>query len=139
METDVNYYLYHFARLHTAKLKGKRAPHKAVLLLAVINLIGRKCICSPEIELSDELIDEFKRIWRDRLPSSCPFTCDIGKPFFYMQHEPFWRLIDHEEVYWTVAEELGLYAKNKKVMTNSYSVSSLRGKFRCAKIDDALY
>lgn len=58
---DVNYYLYHFARLHTARYKGKAAPHKAVLLLAVMNLVERGSISSPEIELTDELVDEFKK------------------------------------------------------------------------------
>ena len=135
---DVKYYLYHFARLHTAKLKGKQAPHKAVLLLAVMSMIERGRICSAEIELTDELVSEFKRIWQDRVPESCPFSCDICKPFFHMQHEPFWRLIEHEEDYFMVAEELGLYTNAKKQMVKSYTLSALRENFRCAKIDESL-
>lgn len=136
---DIQHYLYHFAHLHTAKMKGKQAPHKAVLLLAVMNLIGRGSICSSEIELTDELVEEFKRIWAEKLPASCPFTCDISKPFFHMQHEPFWRLVEHDENYWMVAEELGLYAEEKKTMAKGYSIAAMREKFRCAKIDGELY
>lgn len=136
---DIQHYLYHFAHLHTAKFKGKPAPHKAVLLLAVMNLVERGCICSSEIELTDELVEEFKRIWTEKLPVSCPFTCDISKPYFHMQHEPFWRLIEHDENYWMVAEELGLYTEEKKTMPRGYTVTAMREKFRCAKIDDDLY
>lgn len=136
---DAKYYLYHFAHLHTAKMKGKQAPHKAVLLLAVMNLVGRGSIKTSEIELTDELVEEFKRIWTEKLPLSCPFTCDISKPFFHMQHEPFWRLVEHDENYWMVAEELGLYTEEKKTMPKGYSVNAMREKFRCAKIDGELY
>lgn len=136
---DIQHYLYHFAHLHTAKLKGKPAPHKAVLLLAVMNLVGRGSIKTSEIELTDELVEEFKRIWAEKLPSSCPFTCDICKPYFHMQHEPFWRLIEHEEECWMVAEELGLYSEEKKSMPKAYSVSAMKEKFKCAKIDSTLY
>ena len=136
---DIKYYVYHFAHLHTAKLKGKPAPHKAVLLLAVMSLIERGSISTPEIELTDELVDEFKRIWAEKLPSTCPFSCDISKPYFHMQHEPFWRLIEHDENYWMVAEELGLYAEEKKTMAKGYTIPAMREKFRCAKIDGELY
>lgn len=136
---DIKYYLYHFAHLHTAKLKGRPAPHKAVLLLAVMSLIERGSISTPEIELTDELVDEFKKIWTEKLPTSCPFSCDISKPYFHMQHEPFWRLIEYDENYWMVAEELGLYAEEKKTMAKGYTVSAMREKFRCAKIDNELF
>ncbi len=136
---DIKYYLYHFSRLHTAKFKGKQAPHKAVLLLAVMSLVEKGRVCSPEIELTDELVDEFRNIWGEKLPTSCPFTCDISKPFFHMQHEPFWRLIEHEEEYGMVAEELGLYTGIRKQMARGYTVSAMRERFKCAKIDSALY
>lgn len=136
---DIKHYLYHFAHLNTAKHKGKPAPHKAVLLLAVMSLIERGSISTPEIELTDELVDEFKKIWTEKLPVSCPFSCDISKPYFHMQHEPFWRLLEHEENYWIVAEELGLYTEEKKTMAKGYTVSAMREKFLCAKIDSELY
>lgn len=136
---DLGYYKYHFSRLHTAKIKGRHAPHKAVLLIAVMRLVERGVINSPEIELSDELVAEFKSVWEEKIPASCPFSCSIGQPFFHMQHEPFWRLVEHEENYNMVAEELGLYTNEKKDMPGSYSVNAIRRKFRCAMIDRQLY
>ena len=136
----VKHYLYHFARLHTAKYKGKQAPHKAVLLLAVMSLIEQGEITSPDIELTDGLVECFKRIWNKKLPASCPFTCDIGKPFYHMQHEPFWRLVEHNEETNMVAEALGLYNNDTKpLMPGRYGLNSLREQFRCARIDTNLY
>ena len=137
---DIKHYLYHFARLHTAKYKGKAAPHKAVLLLAVMSLIEQGEITSPDIELTDGLVECFKKIWNDKLPASCPFTCDIGKPFYHMQHEPFWRLVEHSEETNMVAEALGLYKNETKPLTpGRYGVKYLREQFRCARIDNELY
>lgn len=135
----VDYYLYHFARLHTARFKGKPAPHKAVLLIAVMRLVGRGIVSSTEIELTDELVAEFKSVWAEKLPASCPFSCSIGQPFYHMQHEPFWRLLEHEEEYSMVAEELGLYNNQTKDMPNGYSVNAIRKKFRCAIIEQQLF
>lgn len=136
---DVDYYKYHFSRLHTAKVKGRLAPHKAVLLIAVMRLVERGVINSPEIELLDELVAEFKSVWEEKVPASCPFSCSIGQPFFHMQHEPFWRLLEYEEDYNIVAEELGLYTNETKEMPGSYSTNAIRKKFRCAMIDRQLY
>lgn len=135
----VDYYQYHFARLHTARFKGKPAPHKAVLLIAVMRLVGRGVIRSAEVELTDELVAEFKSVWAEKLPASCPFSCSIGQPFFHMQHEPFWRLLEHDEAYSMVAEELGLYNNQTKDMPNGYSVNAIRKKFRCAIIEQQLF
>lgn len=132
---DVGYYKYHFSRLHTAKLKGKHAPHKAVLLISVMRLVERGSISSPEIVLTDELVDEFKKIWAERLPASCPFACDISKPYFHMQHEPFWHLLERGEERDMVAEELGIYSVETKTMARAYTVNAMREKFQCAIID----
>lgn len=135
----IEYYLYNFARLHTAKYKGKQAPHKAVLLIAVMRLIARGTICSTEIELTDELVSEFKEVWMEKLPASCPFSCNIGQPFYHMQHEKFWRLIEHDEEYSMLAEELKLYNDQAKDLPKGYSVNAIRQKFRCAIIDKDLF
>lgn len=136
---DVGYYKYRFSRLHTAKLKGKQAPHKAVLLIAVMRLVARGVVCSPEIELTEELVKTYKEVWAEKVPASCPFSCSIGQPFFHMQHEPFWRLLEHGEAYDMMTDELGLYDNLTKDMPNGYSVGAIRRKFRCAVIEKQLY
>lgn len=46
--------------------------------------------------------------------------------------------MEHDEEYCSVAEELGLYTKDVKTMAKAYTISAMREKFRCARIDDAL-
>ena len=51
---ELRHYIDAFSSLHTAKVKGRKAPHKAVLLLAIIDLIEEEVILvqAPYKELS---------------------------------------------------------------------------------------
>ena len=44
---ELNHYLKAFSSLHTAKIKGRRAPHKAVLLLAIIEPVSYTHLTLP--------------------------------------------------------------------------------------------
>lgn len=80
-----------FQRLHTAVISGKKAPHKAVLLLSVIELIEEKIISSPCISLSDDLISRFDRNWKAYVHSD-KFSSTITTPYWHLQNEFFWKL-----------------------------------------------
>lgn len=139
----LTHYIDDFSSLHTAKSKGHKAPHKAVLLLAIIDLVEYDIIRSQRIGLSDTLEKRFNEIWHRYLGDSSLFICDITKPFFHMQYEPFWRLVEHNEVQEKiVAEDLPLVkAKKEKkdLPSGSYSVSAMRRAFAYAEIDGMLY
>lgn len=137
-------YIKAFSSLHTNVHKGHKAPHKAVLLLAIMELIEQGEIVSPRIKLSDQLNDMFHTIWRRYIGSSAIFTPDIGKPFFHMQHESFWKLVDKTED----ANEIRVVAepcpfvsttKKKQVLSGSYALNSLRESFAYAEIDLSLF
>ena len=81
-------YVDAFSHLHTAKVKGRKAPHKAVLLLAIIDLVESNVIRCPQIELTDELVKRFREVWRRYLGQSAIFTPDITKPFFGAPDKP---------------------------------------------------
>lgn len=136
-------YIEAFTHLHTAKVKGHKAPHKAVLLLSIIDLIESKIICYPQIELTDELVDRFNHIWRRYLGESSIFSPDITKPYFHMQHEPFWKLVEKYDIdAMLVAEdEPWKKEKNEKIIlpNGSYNVKSMRNAFEFAEIDDTLF
>lgn len=106
-------YVDAFSHLHTAKVKGRKAPHKAVLLLAIIDLVESNVIRCPQIELTDELVKRFREVWRRYLGQSAIFTPDITKPFFHMQHEPFWRLVGAHDVEAMMAAEQRPWRKDK--------------------------
>ena len=88
----VNQYIRYFSSLHTAKIAGKNAPHKAVLLLTIIDLVEAGIITSPRIELSEALQGTFARVWKRYIGSSLIFSPKIATPFWHMQNEPFYRL-----------------------------------------------
>ena len=85
-------YLHQFSTLHTAKIAGKQAPHKAVLLLAIIDLVESGVITSSKIVLTEKLEDSFGKVWKHYIGSSLIFTPKVATPFWHMQNEPFYRL-----------------------------------------------
>lgn len=140
---ELRHYIEAFSHLHTAKVKGHKAPHKAVLLLAIIDLVEEGVIASPRIELSDELVDKFNKVWHHYLGTSTIFTPDITKPYFHMQHETFWRLVEHDETEMLMVAEECPWIEGKKVVKDlshgSYSVKAMRKAFAYAEIDNFLY
>ena len=140
---ELKHYIEAFTSLHTAKVKGHRAPHKAVLLLAVIDLMEEGEITSPSIELSDNLDRKFNAIWRRYLGESSIFTPDITKPFFHMQHEAFWKLVEHEETALVMVAEpspfVGSSKETKDLPVGGYSIKAMRRAFAYAEIDQLLF
>lgn len=115
MDKDIDYYLSAFEKMKRAIMRGVKAPHKPLLLLAIVNLCQRGLIKDKYVVLSSELVGEFKRLWRlyigeqntegsilvaeglaMDIPHSYPFKCSIENPYYHLQHEPFWRLVKRE-------------------------------------------
>lgn len=88
----MNSYVDHFTSLKTARVAGKKAPHKAVLLLAIMELVEKGIITSPRIELTEKLEDSFGRVWKRYVGYSLIFQPKVATPFWHMQNEPFYRL-----------------------------------------------
>lgn len=128
--TKTDTYISQITSLHTNKQNGVPAPHKAVLLLAVIDLIERGVISSCDVELSETLEQQFKSIWEKYVGRSVIFSPHIGTPFFHLHSEPFWTLVPFEGGEQTTA----ILRKG-----NPYSVGTMRKNFRCAKFDNELF
>ena len=114
-----------------------------MLLLAIIDLVENGVIASSRIELSDELVERFSMVWHHYLGTSAIFTPDITKPYFHMQHETFWRLVEHEESDIMMVAEDSPWIEGKKVVKNlpqgSYSVKAMHNAFAYAEIDNMLF
>ena len=137
-------YIEAFSHLHTAKVKRRKAPHKAVLLLAIMDLVESKVIRNPRIELTDGLVRKFNSVWKRYMGKSSIFTPDITKPYFHMQYEPFWNLVEkHDLGALLVAEDkpwsMGELVRKKSLPPGGYSVKSMRNAFECAEIDKRLF
>ena len=82
-----------FCRLHTNKnrIYGV-APHKPLLLLAVMEEIKRGNILHNFIEITPELVATFRAYWRILVPANT-WLERIANPFRFMIYEGFWTLV----------------------------------------------
>src|SRR5579871_1622914 len=87
------YYLNIFANLHrNQNPRWGAAPHKPILLLAVLDEIERGNISQNLIELTPALGAAFRAYWRALVP---PATWQerIANPFRFLVQESFWTLV----------------------------------------------
>lgn len=125
MAKDLNYYIDCFSSLNTMKKCGKPAPHKALLLLSVIDLVERGVITDCRIPLSDVLILQFKRNSSALLGESILFRPVVNYPYYHMRSEPFWKLVANTNC-------------SIEKITN-YSLPNLRNNIAYARIDEELF
>lgn len=76
--------------LNVDKSKGI-APHKPVLLLAVIENISSDLIKSNKIYLTPELVESFREIWAKLVISEHDLRFPL--PFYHLKTSGFWKLI----------------------------------------------
>ena len=92
-----NYFLEIASNLNRNKFKGCYAPHKAVMIMAIMALVESGHISSNVIHLDKELKDKFKEVWQKVVPERSPFKCEYRNPFTYMDSEPFWDLSTYKD------------------------------------------
>jgi putative restriction endonuclease len=128
-------YLLQFTRLSRApgpvwgEATKRKAPHKPLLLLAVLDLIHRGVIKTPVIAITGELIELnelFNLYWRCIIPLGQ--TSSIAFPFSRLDREPFWELVPLPGKSITPA-----------IINNTSSVSYLRKYALGARIDEGLF
>lgn len=83
-------YINVFRKLKRA-YQGGGAPHKPILLLAVLDCIKQGKIQTSKIYISPELILCFKELWIKLVKT--PHRLNFALPFYHMHTEPFWKLI----------------------------------------------
>ncbi len=90
----------HFASLNRAPgavwtdATKRKAPHKPLLLLAVLDLVHRGVINSPFIDVTGDLI-ELNELFNLYMRRIVPLgqTSSIAFPFSRLDREPFWELV----------------------------------------------
>ncbi len=83
-------YRRQFGKLKRAYQHGG-APHKPILLLAILKSVESKVITSNKIYITPELIMNFRELWSKLVTTK--HQMNFALPFFHMQSEPFWRII----------------------------------------------
>jgi putative restriction endonuclease len=93
MAKDLIFYVRKFAKLNVNRNQGNIAPHKPILLLAVIELIEQNQIRDNQIHLTPELIATFLKYWTSLVTTD--HRSNISLPFFHLKGDRFWHLIAH--------------------------------------------
>lgn len=120
---DLSYYEQLFAHLNVNRKAGRPAPHKPLLLLAIIDLVECEVIMLPQIELGEALIAAFKWNIVKYAPNTAHFKPVIGTPFYHMSNEPFWRLVPKDPSY----------------APSTTNITTLREHYQYAEIDSELF
>ena len=81
-----------FSHLHVKVNAGQRAPHKAIMLLSVIDLIGTGVIFSNRIYYNQQLDSQFYHNWSRYVAYLEGYSARAATPFFHLSYEPFWSL-----------------------------------------------
>ncbi len=133
--TEFAAYIRQFASLNRAPGRvwtdstRNRAPHKPILLLAVLDLVARGVITAPFIDVTGDLVELnelFNLYWRRIIPLGQ--TSSIAFPFSRLHNEPFWKLVPQP------GREITPAAVN-----NVSTVSQLRTLALGARMDEDLF
>lgn len=128
-------YLRQFARLRRAPgpawtvVTKNCAPHKPLLLMAVMDLVARGVITSNFIEVTGDLVelnDLFTGYWRKVVPITQKSS--IAFPFSRLHNEPFWELVP------VSGREV-----TREAINSTTSVSQLRDLSLGARLDGNLF
>ena len=117
-------YLNSLAQLPVNKKGSKIAPHKAILLLSICDLVEQGIITDSFIPLDDNLSHAFNAHWKKYVPITSPFSRRLSYPFYHMSSSDFWHLVKAPS-----------YTENKEYS----SLASLKRSFIGATIDTELF
>lgn len=107
-------YIEFFKHLKRSNRLGELAPHKIVLLLAVLRLYeDSKQQNKTVIQLSGTLKSYFDTYWDTYVKSSI-WIKDISMPWVHMKSEPFWNDCQNKEGYCWIETELRELLKDKE-------------------------
>ena len=135
LDVTLEYYCALFAKLTRApgRMWGQetrnRAPHKPLLLLAVMDLVARGVLSSRIVRVTGELVELnelFTDYWRCIVPVTQ--TSSIAFPFSRLHTEPFWKLVP------VPGREI-----TRPIVNSISTVSQLRNVALGAEIDKALF
>jgi len=126
MDDALQKYVRKFSKLRRGVTKYGPAPHKPILLLAVLRGFDEGWIIGNRIELTPELVGAFKSIWRNLVTTG--HSPLIAQPFFYMRGEKFWHHVPNSG-----------FEEWVKVTRNCQTISVLHKAVDCVQLDPDLF
>ena len=124
-------YIEAFGNLRTNQKWGRKSPHKAVLMLTVIELFEKNVLSDNEIYYDDTLKATFLQVWKRVLPNEPIFHPEAYLPFWYLQGDSFWHIVPKRG-----KEDILSLMRDNNVKP---SEAKLYDSVKCAELDDDLY
>lgn len=124
-------YVEVFQNLRTNNKWGRKSPHKAVLMLTVIELFEKNMLQDNEIYYDDTLKATFLQVWERVLPNEPISHPDAYLPFWYLQSDSFWHIVPKRG-----KEDILSLMRDNNVKP---SEAKLYDSVRCAELDNDLY
>lgn len=134
MAEFLNTYLKAFSKLKRATKNGIKAPHKPILLLAIIKSIELGEIKNNKIYITPELVARFKDYWKWLVRESF-FSPNFSLPFFHLTNDYTRNRLDR---FW----HLQTYFGKQILLTSSHSIrsfSQLQASVQYGYFDDGLF
>jgi len=128
IQFDMSNTFSHILSLKRGTTKYGPAPHKPILLLAVLESFEHGEITTPAVEITDDLFVRFHDIWTAYVHTG--HVANFSLPFFHLKNEKgqFWRLIT--------------YPGREIPTTKSKSIKSFKALSEtvyCARLSDELF
>lgn len=129
-------YKFQFSNLHRAKIKGEKAPHKIILLLAIIDRAeeimmhgdaGREVLLNAPLAFRPHLEYFFYKEWNLHVHSKV-FKPSYENPLIHMEYELFYHLIPR----------IDNDTHSPVPFSGSHSVSALEKAFDGIKLENEL-
>ena len=129
----VESYIKRFAELRTDASPARwsaatrhRAPHKPLLLLAVIDLFAQGSITINLVELTPDLGELFTLYWARVMPADR--RGNLALPFFHLKSDEFWHLVP-------VPGKEAVLAATRQIRSFNHLGNTILG----ARLDEDLY
>lgn len=86
-------YIGLLGNLSTNNRYSRKSPHKAILLLTVIEMYEKGLLTDNVIRYDEELKKQFISVWSKFLNDGTEFQPSAYLPYWYMQSESFWHIV----------------------------------------------
>ena len=124
-------YIEAFKNLRTNNKYGRKSPHKAILMLTVIDLYEQNILTDNEIFYDEKLKSMFLKVWNRVLPKEPLFHPDAYLPFWYLQSDSFWHIVPNRG-----KEDILALMRDTNIKP---SEAKLNDSVRYAELDEDLY
>lgn len=82
-----------FKNLNTSRVKRKHSPHKAVLILALMELVEEERITENRFVYDDSIKTRFHQVWNRFLSDDETFQATPHLPFWFLSSDGFWHIV----------------------------------------------